>query len=288
MKLAICIPTFDRVTDLHRCLASVYSNEEVDCGKVDVFLYPDLITECEWAEQCRVMQWFGHERSWLWTPSPERIYGCRNQYRAVRETFENAEQYTHVIRLDSDLIVSRNYVKSMVKACLQIEGPVISSITCNLPYRQKKHQANRICRGSISGCNIIWDRKSWETCWPMMREFESIFMLDRGNRHVGTQRHEEAKEWLKERALRAVPNAFNRKDLLRFIQGTAGAVGDSVQCCAIACSGVPHGSLVVNRAIHPSPHGENTDPVFHAETYARVSLDDVDFDRSSDPYTWID
>lgn len=268
MKIDAVIPSFGRLDCFERCVTSLSLNKEL--GLIHVF--PDVVTETELKETREIMDRSGVNYRIHDTP-PKRLYGCRNQIRSVRVGFQETD-CDYIVRVDSDMLCSKNMVSVLLNASRWLGGGVvISKIVCEMTQEEKRMHAGVLIQGCHSGSNIIWPREAWMKMSSVFDMYEQMFMMNRKHAHSS-----EAAEFLSKMAVGAKENRWNRASLMSFAEKRGGTVGDALTHCVVACSGIPYGSLLVNRLIHLSDTGENTTPEFFRDNYSSTTLNDIEGD----------
>ncbi len=250
IKTAIAIPCFKREETLAKCLASISENAEIKNGDVDVLSYHDF-------------------------EGKERLHGCRNILRSIRETFKCG--FNRVIRMDSDLQVSPYFVRQVI-ALKEWSGiPSQSHIVC---ASNKTVHARDAVHGCHTGTNLVIDRQEWDKISPMVDEYEQSFLLPEPKHRS----HREPKQWFKAHVNMIPSNIWFRN---AYVSGEAGIGADSLIWFSLLANGMNVACLFVNRAIHISTHGENYEP----EAYRRMSaatLDVIESDSTQTDFRWMD
>lgn len=270
--IAIAIPTFGRLDLLYECLRSLRS-----CGgvwKADVWLFPDLVDDEEFRKVNHIFDQLGFDGGVLQRPE-RRLYACRNIIRSMREAATLGE-YTHILRMDSDIIVEPGFIDALVSAANTIGGAAASDIVCELPLNEKLECRDVLDTPGPCGPNICMSTAHWRRIEPMVTRWEDLFL---NSGCVPKMRNGDLMRRYMRDLMTVTPEWHEGRD--PFVSMRAGTTIDGFMACALAFCGIPFKSLVVNRCVHPSSEGENTTAEYHADRYARTELQDLTCKPSS-------
>lgn len=272
-KAVVCITAYDRLELLEQCLSHLSRN---DHSLFDVWVFPDHVSkdvESEMSEICTRASRSGMSVV-LHHTSEERIGCCRNIMRSLAVSFIHPGDY--IIKLDSDILVTKDFVKVMLALSESRDGGLVTSPTiCHLSKEEKQRNSSKVVDISLCGANFCVSQKWWreieETAWPLVQRMKSI---------SPEQRNHDA-EWqeLKEIASKCNPThpgAIAARDY--FFKDDHNTASDAIIVLGAAVCDCPISSLVVNRAIHPSAGGVHTTPEWHAANYANTFLDEIECD----------
>lgn len=276
MNTAVVIPVYDRLDILRRCVASLKSNN----ADFDLLVFPDLVKGQELSSIKSIVSEF-FPRAKCFNPPPERLYGCRNIAKSVIESYNMG--YKRIVRLDSDIVVSRNFLKVLESFSVWINGSATSSIECSLSKSEKEKWAGEFHSGQLSGSNFSISRENLEKIIPLIKEYDANFLV--GGPYK--RNNESAKTFLSNLANNSVPTKNSEASIKAFSNKIGGTGFDSFFSCALCYAGIERGTLVVNRAIHPSSKGENTTVKFYNDHYKNSVLDEIEGDSNRNSFHLI-
>lgn len=275
---AIAIPTFQRVDCLSACLESLKTNPEVAQGGWHIIIYPDFVDAAELAALHSLVSQYPNAK--LSTPPTQRLHGCRNILRSVRETF--AMGYDNVLRMDSDLHVSPHFIFQLTAARAFSGHPAQSNIHCQLPQPQKPAYRRHLNWGCHSGTNLLISKHEWLPISDLAGQYETAALtLPMEHRSADLGRN-----WFAARAhlIPDTPTTTHTRNA--YLARNTGAGADSFLFFALLLTGSHICTTVVNRAIHASDTGENMTPKL-AQALKHVTLDIFDDDAFRTDFKWL-
>ena len=274
-KAVVCITAYDRLELFEQCLSNLSVN---DHSLFDAWVFPDSVSEeveLEMSEICMRATRTGMRV--LFHAAPETRLGCcRNVMRSLAVSFAHDGDY--VIKLDSDILVTKDFVKVMLALSESIGGGMaVSSIKCEMSAEEKRENASKAVSISWSGSNFCisqdWWQKIEETAWPLVEKMRS----------TPDHLRDDKADWEKmvaiaKRCNPTQPGAIEARNY--FLGNNFNTGSDAAIVLGAAVCDCPVASLVVNRAIHPSNSGENTTAEIHLSHYANTFLDEIEGDNT--------
>ena len=279
-RISIAITAYDRVDLLKQCLVHLSRNDQ---RLFRVLVFPDLVdssTDRAILSACSSVSAETGMEIYLISGPETRLYCCRNILRSVSITSSLNPEY--IIKLDSDIIVTKDFVKVMFELSQSIGGGLVtSSIICHMSKEEKQANAGKVVDISLSGSNFCvsnkWWRKIEETARPLLSRINSV-----------PNHRDHAAAWSEMKSIAASsnpthPGAIAGKEY--FFKDDHNIGSDAIFVLGAAACDCPISSLVVNRATHPSPTGVHTTAEWHAAHYANTFLDEIDGDATRNHFT---
>lgn len=281
MKAIVAITAYDRIDLLERCLISLSKNDQ---SLFHVCVYPDMVTDSVYREMESVCVSIHKSTNLfirLFNRPEKRLYCCRNILHSLdASSYLNPE---FIIKLDGDLLVTKDFVKLMISFSQACNGGLVtSSIICPMSFREKQRLSGTAVYGSLSGSNFAVSKTWWDkiadTADPLIKEMQPI---DGSARDYN-------KDWAKLKSIATASSPTNLGAKLGrnyFLSNEMNTGSDAIIVLGAAVCDCPISSLVVNRVIHPSPVGAHTTPEFHAAHYANTFLDEIPGDDTRSEFT---
>ncbi len=274
-KAIVTITAYDRIDLLERCLVHLSRNDQ---SLFNVIVFPDKVDDATLLQIKLVAERVKKETGLtveVWPRPEKQLYCCLNILRSV-DTVARLFNPEYIIKLDSDLLVTKDFVKVMLALSESMGGGMsVSSIICHLPLFDKQAMAAKIRDISLAGSNFAISSKWW--AWVSATAKPLI------ERMKGKPNHEYdcVRDWNELKAIADTcnpthPGAIAGKEY--FFKNDHNTASDAIIVLGAAVCDCPISSLVVNRAIHPSTTGVNTTAEFHAANYANTFLDDIEGD----------
>lgn len=242
--------------------------------RADVWLFPDFVDD----EEFQQVNWIFDDLNFNGgiMPRPDRrLYACRNIIRSMREATMTGD-YTHILRMDSDILVESGFIESLVAAADSIGGAAASNIICELPAEEKLACAEVLDAPGPCGPNICMSVAHWRRIEPLVTRWEDLFLK---SGCIPKMRNGDLMRRYMRDLMTVTPEWTAGRE--PFVSMSAGTTIDGFMACALAFCGIPFKSLVANRCVHPSNEGENTNPEYHAAHYAGTQLHNLTCKHSS-------
>lgn len=280
-KITVAITAYDRIDLLERCLMNLSKNDQ---SLFSVEVYPDLVSADVHSKMIDSIRFVSTSTGLEidLKPLPEkRLYCCANIVRSVEGAAASGSEY--VLKIDSDILVTRHFVKVMLSLSESIGGGMaVSSIICHMTRREKQENDSLVRDISLAGSNFLvstdWWKKISKTAKPMT------------DRMKGKPNHlyDCESEWAEMKAVAETcspthPGAIAGK--YYFFRDDWNTASDAIIVLGAAVCDCPITSLVVNRCHHPSASGVNTTAEFHASNYANTFLDEIEGDDTRVHFT---
>lgn len=282
MKSIVAITAYDRIDLLERCLINLSKNDQ---SLFHVAVFPDAVTDAVYEEMESVCNSVSGSTGLfirLFNRPDKRLYCCRNILHSLEAS--SSLGYEFIIKLDGDLLVTKDFVALMIsfsKACGG--GLVTSPIICPMPLGNKKRLSNIAIYGSLSGSNFAVSKTWWDkiaiTAGPLIKEMQPI---------DGSVR-DHNKDWSKLKSIASESSPTNLGAKIGrdyFLSNEMNTGSDAIIVLGAAVCDCPISSLFVNRVIHPSPVGAHTTPEFHAAHYVNTFLDEIPGDDTRTEFVW--
>ena len=179
-RISIAITAYDRVDLLKQCLLHLSRNDQ---RLFRVLVFPDLVdesTDRSIRSACSSVSAETGMEIHLISGPETHLNCCRNIMRSVSVTSSLNPEY--IIKLDGDILVTKDFVKVMFELSQSIDGGLAtSSIICHMSQEEKRARASEVVDISLSGSNFCvsnkWWRKIEETARPLI-------ILRHGNREA--------------------------------------------------------------------------------------------------------
>ena len=274
-RISIAITAYDRVDLLKQCLVHLSSNDQ---RLFRVLVFPDLVdelTDRSIRSACSSVSAETGMEIHLISGPETHLHCCRNVLRSVSVTSSLNPEY--IIKLDSDIIVTKDFVKVMFELSQSIDGGLAtSSIICHMSKEEKRAKASEVVDISLSGSNFCvsnkWWRKIEETARPLVIR-----------RHSNREARWPELQSIAASSNPTQPGAIAGKEY--FFKEDHNIGSDAIIVLGAAVCDCPISSLVVNRATHPSPTGVHTTAEWHSANYANTFLDEIEGDATRNHFT---
>lgn len=282
MKAIVAITAYDRIDLLERCLINLSKNDQ---SLFHAAVFPDLVADSVYKEiesVCVSVRKSTGMFIRLMNRPEKRLYCCRNILQSLEVS--SSLGYEFIIKLDGDLLVTKDFVKLMVSFSEACNGGLVaSSIICPMSFRQKCDLSGTAIYGSISGSNFTVSKTWWDmiskTAYPLIKEMQPI--------DGSVRDYNEDWDRIKSIATASRPTHIGAKIGRNYLLSSEMNTGsDAIIVLGAAVCDCPVSSLVVNRVIHPSPIGAHTTPEFHAAHYANTFLDEIPGDGTRTEFVW--
>ena len=279
MTISVRITAYDRFDLLKECVFRIresfnaFSRVWVDAS-FDIGVYADHNANSNKAVEI-------HELLGGWVPvigtnSAAPLGADLNILRSMELAGLSAaiDQDTYVVKLDSDILVARNFLRDMVVLAKRFDGMATSNLYGRDPLETKIANRNNITRWAMSGANFCIRADHLERILPMATALIKTYKQNGHNPATTAEEWRVMKDLLRlYTPLHNPDNSPHRDFLLNSDVPNTGS--DAMIAVAAWCHGIPIVSYTVNRAIHPSDTGVNTTREFSEQHYAGVTLDDL-------------
>lgn len=275
------ITAYDRLDLFKECLERVYDSLlswSKSCpigiagnGQINIFL--DGASEFT---NVKIDSWvYGHNTVKLHPlEGSQRLGADLNILRSLSDFTQVKSSFHYVIKLDSDVMVSRNFVHDMVMLASKFDGIATSNLYGKDPLDVKMANSHNITKWAMSGANFCVSLENLNKLLPMATALIKTYKQNGHNPATTAEEWKVMKDLLRLYApLHNEMNSPHRDFLLNSDVPNTGS--DAMIAVAAWCHGIPIVSYAVNRAIHPSDTGVNTTKEFHAQHYAGVTLDEL-------------
>lgn len=278
IKIAIAITVYDRLDLLRRCVEHLNASikrwesnpKSGGAGSCFVNFFFDKMRPDEHEKAvdicCTV------KNSYIIQPEKVHLGPCLNILRSISETAKDS--CSHVIKLDSDILVAPNFIGDLVRLANRIGGMSVTTVYGKDPDNTKKQNANVAEYWVASGSNFCVNRGHLKRLLPMAKALIETYKT----RPPSVERMNE--EWSVMKFLLNLNRPNHRaensphRDLI--LNSTdPNTASDAMITAATFCAGIPVASYVSNRAIHPSSGGVHTTEEFWKAHYDGVSLLDL-------------
>jgi len=278
MRIHIAITAYDRLDLFEQCIRSVKASAafaqkrflmDEEC-EIEVVADRNEDSD-EFAEINRISG-----ECWMvnGTHKDSPLGADLNILRSLQFVGNSIDEDVYAIKLDSDVIVGKNFVHDMVVLAMHSKGMATSNLYGRDPLNVKLENCNNITRWAMSGANFCIHADHLERILPMATALIKTYKQNGHNPATTAEEWRVMKDLLRLYApLHNPDNSPHRDFLLNSDVPNTGS--DAMIAVAAWCHGIPIVSYTVNRAIHPSDTGVNTTREFWEQHYAGVTLDDL-------------
>lgn len=268
MKAIVALPAYDRIDLLRQCVSGFEKN---DTSLFDLMLFPDKTSQKDSDEIDRVAR----ESSLgiqVYQRPKERL-GCNlNITNAMRVVGEM--DYTHIILVGSDILVSNNFVRDLLVLSEKFDAYAAAPTTGRHPLNEKLANVNSIIYGSITGQNRCIPTHHWRTIAPIVTAISDRFHpIARWN--GANVRDCQLVMNVMLDAARKIQTPFTKPMVDHMGSGDVNAGEDGLVVTALAMYGIPMVSYIINRASHPSDTGTHTTKEVWEGWYRDVVIDEL-------------
>lgn len=278
MRLKIQITAYDRINLLKECVLRIQESALELRNTHNSLIYETAVfadhrvDSREYAEIVQAMRDFGVLTLGTYTDKP--IGADRNILCSLSQWCDYGDEKTYIVKLDSDILVARNFLHDMVVLANHFNGMSTSNLYGRDPLNVKRANSNNITKWAMSGANFCVSLENLEKLLPMATALIKTYKQNGHNPATTAEEWKVMKDLLRLYApLHNEMNSPHRDFLLNSDVPNTGS--DAMIAVAAWCHGIPIVSYTVNRAIHPSDTGVNTTREFWEQHYAGVTLDDL-------------
>ena len=270
MKAIVTITAYDRL-DLLSSLISCLDKNERDL--FDVVIFPDRVDAETYDSIKRIAS--GSSLNVFVKPVPRVQLGCDlNIIKSVAEADTVGSGYTHIIKVDSDLLVSNHFVHDLLVLSEKFDAYAATPITGRHSLETKLEHVNSWIPGSATGSNKCIPIHQWKKIAPIVTAISDRYYSQKYTMRV--QRDQsvimgvmlDVAKYYQTQLTKPVIDVMTG-------YGTMNVGEDGLIVTACAMYGIPCVSHSINRAIHPSYGGVHTDIDFWREHYNGVVIDDL-------------
>lgn len=268
-NIGIAITAYDRVEWLRQCIRKL--EESSFDSEFSIHVFPDAVDDA-WLEEIKSACESKVVRVYIENTPTKHLGADLNILRSLEEI--SKRDYTHIIKLDSDILVAPNFIHDLVELSDFVTGMATSNLYGKDTKQKKIQDRNNITKWIMSGANFCMRRGDIGIILPMAKALMETYKLNGHNPSTTEEEWSVMKTLL--RLYKPNHNEFNSPHRDFMLNSNVPNTGsDAMIAVAVFCAGIPAASYAVNRAIHPSCQGVNTTMEFWKENYKDVSLDDL-------------